>query len=164
MPGADDALEKFLTFQREVNRLFRRIFEEGSSPRPLDGEGTVARANVAERDGDLLVEVETPGVPRESLSLEVSRDLIVVEGERPARSREAGPVRFHALERETGHFRRVLEIPCPVDTRGIRARYHAGVLTITLPKIEDRRGERRRVPIETGTEAPGPKSKRPRRT
>jgi HSP20 family protein len=150
VPGADDALEKFLTFQREVNRLFRRIFEEGSSPKHREGEGTVARANVAERDGDLVVEVETPGVPAGSLVLEVSRDLIVIEGERPARAKGGGPVRFHALERETGRFRRVLEIPCPVDTRNIRARYHAGVLTIRLPKIEDRRGERRRVPIEEG--------------
>lgn len=154
VPGVDE-LEKFLTFQREVNRLFRRIFEEGSSPRPMDGDGLAARANVAELDGELVVEIETPGVPRESLSLEVSRDLIVVEGER-ARRAETGSVRFHALERETGRFRRILEIPCPVDTRGIRARYDAGLLTITLPKIEDRRGERRKVPIESA-------SKRPRR-
>ena len=146
VPGTDDALEKFLTFQREVNRLFRRIFEEGSSPRPLEGDSG-ARANVAEREHDLLVEVETPGVPRESLTLEVSRDLIVVEGNRPSRP-GAGAVRFHALEREGGRFRRVLEIPCAVDTAGIKARYDAGVLTVVLPKIEDRRGERRRIQIE----------------
>jgi len=161
VPADDDSLEKFLTFQREVNRLFRRIFEEGSSPRPFDGDGAAARANVAEHDDELVVEVETPGVSRDSLTLEVSRDLIVVEGDRlrrRARGNE-GSVRFHALERETGRFRRILEIPCPVDTRGIRARYDAGLLTITLPKIEDRRGERRKVPIETS--AP---MKRPRRT
>ena len=145
--SGDDALEKFLTFQREVNRLFRRIFEEGTSLKALDGDGA-ARTNVAERDHDLLVEVETPGVPPESLSLEVSRDLIVIEGERVHR-REEGPVRFHALERESGRFRRILEIPCAVDTAGIRATYEAGLLTILLPKIEDRRGERRRVPIES---------------
>lgn len=158
VPGDDDSLEKFLTFQREVNRLFRRIFEEGSSPRPFDGDGAAARANVAEHDDELVVEVETPGVSRESLTLEVSRDLIVVEGNRPRRrGNSEGSVRFHALERESGRFRRILEIPCPVDTRGIRARYDAGLLTIKLPKIEDRRGERRKVPIETA--AP----KRPRR-
>lgn len=145
--AADDSLEKFLTFQREVNRLFRRIFEEGSVPRGMDGDGVALRANVAERESELVVEVETPGVPREALTLEVSRDLIVVEGER-SRRKETGSIRFHALERESGRFRRILEIPCPVDTRGIRARYDAGLLTITLPKIEDRRGERRRVPID----------------
>ena len=151
--AADDSLEKFLTFQREVNRLFRRIFEEGSVPRGMDGDGVALRANVAERDAELVVEVETPGVPRDALTLEVSRDLIVIEGER-SRRKETGSVRFHALERESGRFRRILEIPCPVDTGGIRARYEAGLLTITLPKIEDRRGERRRVPIEAAAAAP----------
>lgn len=154
-----DALEKFLTFQREVNRLFRRIFEEGSSPRPLEGE-SVARANVAEREGELVVEVETPGVARESLSLEVSRDLIVIEGDRAGRERGNGPVRFHALERETGRFRRVLEIPCAVDTGDIRATYDSGLLTIVLPKIEDRRGERRRIEIRSAS--PRPALRRPR--
>lgn len=156
-----DALEKFLTFQREVNRLFRRIFEEGTG-RPLEGTDSVAtRANVAERASDLVVEVEIPGTPADSLSLQVSRDLIVVEGEKPAASRDTRPVRFHCLERDHGRFRRVLEIPCAVDTRGIEARYEAGVLTIVLPKIEDRRGERRRVPIEVITTSRRPK---PRRT
>ena len=142
-----------------MNRLVRRIFEEGSSPRPLDGE-SVARTNVAERDQELVVEVETPGVPRESLSLEVSRDLIVVEGTRAGRERGDGPVRFHALERESGRFRRVLEIPCAVDTGGIRATYDAGVLTILLPKIQDRRGERRRIEITAGAARPAVKRSR----
>ena len=48
---------------------------------------------------------------------------------------------------DAGRFRRVLEIPCPVDTNAIRATYRAGLLTVVLPRIEDRRGERRRVTI-----------------
>jgi HSP20 family protein len=146
MPETGDSLEKFLTFQREVNRLFRRIFEEGSTGRDLDGEAVATRADVRERDGELIVEVETPGVAKESLSLWVSRDLIVVEGEKPADERPRD-VRFHCLERGFGRFRRVLEIPVPVDTRGIQARYADGLLTITAPKITDRRGDRQKVPI-----------------
>lgn len=153
-PG--DTLEKFLAFQREVNRLFRRIFEEGSAGRPLDGDTVATRANVSERDGRLVVELETPGVPRENLALWVSRDLIVLEGEKPrSRPDAAKPLRFHCMERDFGRFRRILEIPCPVDTRSIEARYEAGVLTIELPKIEDRRGERRRVAIDDGDVLPG---------
>ena len=84
--------------------------------------------------------------------LEVRTSVIAIRRRRGAP--DAGAVRFHALERESGRFRRILEIPCPVDTRGIRAKYEAGLLTITLPKIEDRRGERRKVPIESVTTKP----------
>jgi HSP20 family protein len=152
-PAQHDSLEKFLTFQREVNRLFRRIFEEGTAGRSLPGEAVQARANVSEAGNELRVEVETPGTPADRLSLWVSRDLIVVEGEKPARSRAVpgaardGRVTYHCMERDFGAFRRVLEIPCPVDTNGIRATYGEGLLTIVLPKIEDRRGERRKVEI-----------------
>ncbi len=143
-----EPLEKFLAFQREVNRLFRRIFEEDSAPRTTPGESLAMRADVSEADGELRVEIETPGTPLEGLSLWVSRDLIVVEGEKP---HDAAPrdekVTFHCMEREFGPFRRVLEIPCPVDSNAIRATYRAGLLTVILPRIEDRRGERRRVTI-----------------
>ena len=158
MPDGD-SLEKFLTFQREVNRLFRRIFEEGSAKADA-GDGPDARADVSERDDELVVEVELPGARRDSLALEVSRDLIVVEGEKPT-PRPAGSLRFHAMERSFGRFRRVIEIPLAVDTGNIRARYEAGLLTIVLPKIAlDRRGERRRVPIEIPDEKPQPRAKR----
>ena len=148
-PSSPDTLEKFLAFQREVNRLFRRIFEEDSAPRSTPGESVATRADVSEKNGELHVEVETPGTPFESLNLWVSRDLIVVEGEK---SGEALPrdekITYHCMERDFGPFRRVLEIPCPVDANAIRASYRAGVLSVVLPKIEDRRGEKRRVPIE----------------
>lgn len=151
----DDSLDKFLTFQREVNKLFRRIFEEGTSGRDHDGDGVVTRANVSERKQSLLFEVETPGTPAESLTVWVSRDLVVVEGEKPPESRD-GRLRFHCMERDFGRFRRVLEIPCPVDTRSAKAEYAAGVLSIELPKIElDRRGERRKVEITHRKRAPG---------
>lgn len=153
MPDGD-SLAKFLTFQREVNRLFRRIFEEGSSKADA-GDGPDARADVAERDDELVVEVEIPGARRDSLALEVSRDLIVVEGEKPTPRPDAaaGSLRYHMMERGFGRFRRVIEIPVAVDTGSIRARYAAGLLTIRLPKIAlDRRGERRRVRIEIADE------------
>ncbi|HVO31567.1 MAG TPA: Hsp20/alpha crystallin family protein [bacterium] len=144
--SASDSLEKFQAFQREVNRLFRRIFEEGANA-PAAGESVPTRADVSEAGGDVVVEVETPGTPFESLALWVSRDLIVVEGEKPVDAHD-GKITWHCMERDFGPFRRVVEIPCPVDTNAIRATYRAGLLTIVCPKIEDRRESRRRVPIE----------------
>jgi HSP20 family protein len=141
-----DTLEKFLAFQREVNRLFRRMFEEGGQS-PM-GESLSTPANVMEIGDELHVEVETAGCPWENLSLWVSRDLIVVEGDKPADGgTKDDKVTYHCMERDFGPFRRVLEIPCPVDSNAIRATYRGGVLTVILPRIEDRRGDRRRVPI-----------------
>ncbi len=146
-----DDVERFFALRREVNRLLRRIFEEGTGGREEDGVGPLARADVAEEERALTIQVETPGLPANALALWVSRDLVIVEGDKPRPERPAG-ARVHSLERDWGRFRRVLEIPCAVDTTGVRAEYHRGLLTVTLPKIEkDRRGERVKVPIQERT-------------
>lgn len=146
VPKTDD-VERFFALRREVNRLLRRIFEEGTGTRNEDGVGPQARADVSEASGALTIQVETPGISANDLSLWVSRDLVIVEGDKPRSARPSG-ARVLSLERDWGRFRRVLEIPCAVDTTGVRAAYARGVLTVTLPKIEkDRRGERVKVPI-----------------
>jgi HSP20 family molecular chaperone IbpA len=51
------------------------------------------------------------------------------------------------MERTYGRFRRIIEIPGAGDTGSIQAHLAEGVLRIQLPKIEDRRGQRRKVAI-----------------
>jgi HSP20 family protein len=52
------------------------------------------------------------------------------------------------MERNFGGFRRVVELPSAVDTNNIQASFKHGILVITLPKIEDRRGQCIKVEIE----------------
>lgn len=148
-----DSTERLLAFQREVNRLFRRFFEESPRDVPplgaLTSDGPEVRVDVFERDQTLYVQVEVPGVPRDALQLSVSRDLMVVEGTKPAEER--GKVQYHCMERDAGPFRQVIEIPTPINAGELEAVYRAGVLHISAPLIvEDRRGVRREVQIEDG--------------
>jgi|ADurb_Cas_02_Slu_FD_contig_21_2056251_length_555_multi_3_in_0_out_0_1 HSP20 family protein len=39
------------------------------------------------------------------------------------------------LEREFGHFHRIIQFPAPVDGDGICTDYQNGILTVSLPKI-----------------------------
>lgn len=148
-----DTTERLLAFQREVNRLFRRFFEEAPKRAPvLAGEAPDIRVDVYERNKSLVVQVEVPGVPKDALQLSVSRDLMVVEGTKPAEHR--GKVQYHCMERDFGQFRKVIEVPAPINASELTAVYEGGVLTIKAPLIvEDRRGARRQIEIEDGEEA-----------
>ena len=144
-----DSTERLLAFQREVNRLFRRFFEDGAraAPPALTGDSPDIRVDIYDRDSMLVVQIEVPGVPRQNLRLSVSRDLMVVEGEKPMEDR--GRVQYHFMERDFGKFRQVIEIPAPINTGKLKASHSSGVLTITAPLIvEDRRGARRNVEIQ----------------
>ena len=52
------------------------------------------------------------------------------------------------MERAFGRMFRSIELPFPVDTEKIKAVFRNGILTICVPKVEDKRNVSRRVPIE----------------
>ena len=60
----------------------------------------------------------------------------VISGERKVEKVEAG-VEVHRQERYYGKFQRTLTLPTPVAADKIKAQYKDGVLTVTLPKVEE---------------------------
>ena len=47
---------------------------------------------------------------------------------------------FLCMERPHGHFSRTILLDSPVDVPQAEAHLAAGVLTVTLPRLKDRRG------------------------
>jgi HSP20 family protein len=101
---------------------------------------------VTESGGFVCVTLETPGVPAGKLRVGVRGSCIRVAGEKPA-DFPAGEVSFLRLERGFGKFCRTFEVIGPVDLGNVSARQKDGILTITLPKIAERRGRERLIPV-----------------
>jgi HSP20 family protein len=142
-----DSLERLLFLRRELDRVFRDFFEpqrRAEGEHELDAEVSV---DVFDTPEAIIIEAELPGLRREDIELSVLRDIVIIEGSKP---RPASPSdsRFLCVERSFGKFRRVVEIPGAGDTRQIKAHYDRGVMTISLPKIHERRGQRRKVSID----------------
>ena len=55
--------------------------------------------------------------------------------------------RFQLAERAYGRFQRIVEVPAAVNTKRMEARLDSGLLRISIPKVDDRRGQWRRVPV-----------------
>ena len=89
---------------------------------------------------------EMPGFQEGDLSVEVMRGALVIEGvKREEHRREK--VNYLCMERAYGRFRRLLELPTACDTRRLAATYRRGILVITIPRVSERRGEKRPVEI-----------------
>jgi HSP20 family protein len=95
-----------------------------------------------------VIEVELPGVREEELEVYALGETLVVEGTKEER-RPAGPERpsYERAERDYGPFRRVFDLPGPADLSRTQAGLKGGVLTITVPRIVDRRGRQRRIRV-----------------
>lgn len=55
---------------------------------------------------------------------------------------------FQCLERPDGRFQRVLPLDMPIDVAGARARLERGLLSVTLPRLRERRGRETVISID----------------
>ena len=106
-------------------------------------------SDVVEVDDAVRVLLEIPGVPAASVQVRVRGNRIEVTGEKPP-DFPAGETSFLCLERIFGKFQRAFEVRGSVNLGEVSARMANGVLVITIPKIADRRGRERRIPVTIG--------------
>jgi len=132
--------------QQEVNDLFHRLSILDRSDR-LPGTEWSPAVDVFESRDRLVVVVEVPGLPPESLRVVFRERELVLAGERRARRTGAGST-FLCLERPHGRFERAIPLDVPVDVALARATLAGGVLTVSLPRLRERRGRETTVSIE----------------
>ena len=100
------------------------------------------------QDGDdLIVRASLPGVSPDEIGVTIEDGLLTIEGERAGET-EKGEGEYLLRERRSGRFRRALRLPGSVDADKASPRYENGVLTISLPKREEKKA--RRLEIRTG--------------
>lgn len=125
----------------EMDRLFGDFFgRSGYRPaeyRPAEevvGRNEFPPLNVWERDEEVLVEAEIPGVKSEDLEISATGNELSLKGRRP--DVEEQNVAYHRRERGAGDFHRIVRLPAEIDSQKVEARLTDGVLLITLPKAE----------------------------
>ena len=97
------------------------------------------------REGDVFqIEFDLPGVARESIDLDVERNVLTVRAERVPRN---GDWEMLASERPRGVFSRQLVLGDNLDLDRIQANYSEGVLRLTVPVAE--RAKPRKIEISS---------------
>jgi HSP20 family protein len=132
--------------QREVNLLLERLadFDRSSSG---DGEW-IPGVDVYEYRGKLVIASEVPGIPPDSLRVSFRDRHLVITGERRERRPPASIASFHCVERPQGRFTRIILIDVAVDIQLAEAHMAGGVLTVTIPRVKDRRGREIIIPVQ----------------
>jgi len=130
--------------QQELNQLFGRLSAIDDADRVPPGEWCPA-TDVYESSEGLVIVMELPGLDPDSLRVSLRNRSIVVSGERRPRHASGS---FLCLERPHGRFERTIRIDSPVDVARARAALGSGLLTVTLPRRRERRGQEILIPIE----------------
>jgi HSP20 family protein len=106
-------------------------------------------SDIVEVDDAVRVLLEIPGVPAASVQVRVLGNRIEVTGEKIP-DFPPGETSFLCLERTFGKFQRAFEVRGSVNLGEVSARMANGILVITIPKVAERRGRERRIPVTTG--------------
>lgn len=102
---------------------------------------------VFEDDKRLVVRLETPGLEKEDIAIEVQGDLLVVSGEKRF-VREGTEGRWRVMQCAYGSFRRTVPLPVPVVADAAKASYKNGVLRIELPKLNPGKPQAKTIKVE----------------
>nr|WP_321469164.1 Hsp20/alpha crystallin family protein [uncultured Desulfobulbus sp.] len=98
-------------------------------------EGKTPSIDVIDRDGEVLVKAELPGVDKENISLAIANGVLTLEAKIDKEEKEEKE-QYYRREICRGSFKRIIELPAAVKEEECKASFKNGVLELTLPKVE----------------------------
>jgi HSP20 family molecular chaperone IbpA len=139
-------VERMIFLRREAEKIVRELFQpEGAA---AAGASVRLLADLRTEGEGYVLEVEMPGVTPADVHVYTLGDAVVVEGKKRAALPSSGTrPAYDRAERDYGSFRRVFELPGPADFSQSAACLRAGMLTIRVPRIIDRRGRPRPIDV-----------------
>lgn len=144
-----------MQFLGEMDRLFDTFFPRGwlrpwrrAWPEWMAAEEpfrmTTPRVDVIDRETEVLVRAEVPGVERKDLEVELTGLMLTIRGERHREEKqETGD--YYCEEIAHGAFHRAIRLPEEVVPDQVKAEFREGILEIHLPKVQ--KTERKRIDI-----------------
>lgn len=151
------ALSEVTSLQKEINKIFEQLAHLEMSDTGL-GLGDLGewfpRVDVFETRSEVVVKVEAPGFTKSDLSVVFRGPKMILSGEKRQPKADRSVRGYLCIERSFGKFSRSLYIDRAVDLTKATASLKAGVLTIVLPRLNDRRGSEFRLTIEDGEPKP----------
>jgi len=94
--------------------------------------------DIIDADGSIIVKADLPGVKKDDIVIDLTEDSIEIIASFEEVTEEEG-TNFIKKERKYGEARRSLVLPELVKVKEAAAKFDNGVLTVTLPKLEEKK-------------------------
>jgi HSP20 family protein len=108
-----------------------------------DAPAMVPAVDVLENEGGITVKADLPGVSRDNLQIRVDGETLTIEGQ--VNLGDVKDLEAVYAEIRTAHYKRSFVLSRDLDTSKIDASMKNGVLTLTMPKLEQ--AKPRRIPV-----------------
>lgn len=133
--------------RERVGRLFAALQEAADLIAPQTPGAWLPPVDVCESDSEVTVCIELPGMRAEGVEVSLTSAQLRVSG-RKKKNATRGVISHLCSERSYGGFVRVIPLRWPIRIADASAELSNGLLTVRLPKLEDRRGGDFKVTIK----------------
>lgn len=141
-PRSDSFMDPFFDrFAQQVNEMF------GDWPLESTNRTWYPALDLVEEKDRILVRLELPGIDPKNVDINLQANLLTISGERKDEF-ESTEGRVLKREQVYGTFQRTLQLPYRVHSEKVKATYEKGVMTISLPKVEEQVGRQIQVEVK----------------
>lgn len=120
------------SLHRQMNRLFDELSNTWEQV-PTVGNIPLELFD----DGDnLILKAVIPGMNKDDIDISVSRQNLKISGEYHQKAEEKEN-NYYLSEFNYGKFERTINLPVDIKNTEVTADYNDGILTLTLPKVEE---------------------------
>ena len=137
----------FDVLRQEINDLFDTGFRDLGNR--FGWPEADAGFELSETDDEVRVTAELPGMDEKDIQVTLDDNILTIRGEKKEQS-EKKKRKVHVSQMSYGSIHRSFPLPAEVDASQVEAKFKRGVLTLTLPKTEQAKEQRKRIPIECG--------------
>ncbi len=145
-------IEHYLTqMQRDMEKMFtdlRKNWDFQIEEASKFMKKFIPSLNVSEDEQKIIIRVDLPGVEPKDVNISLDNHTLYIEGEKKE-EKKSEKEEFKLIESAYGHFKRAIALPEVIDPSKVEATYKNGILTIVLPKKEEKKSKQK---IEIKTE------------
>ena len=133
------------SFFRDVwDSDFEDIFESLRESEGLEKYDWTPKVEAYRRNGAFVIKADLPGVEAKDIRVELENGFLTIRGERKM-DKEVKEKSGGRREVFYGSFERTMAVPRNLKAEEVKAKYHGGVLEITLPAGEKTLAKRIKV-------------------
>lgn len=140
----------FFALHREMNRMFDDFFRDFDLSPLGNGRGEsvfTPAVDVREDDKEVVVKAELPGMAEKDIEVSLAANGLTIQGEKKEEKEENGKG-YMRREARYGSFRRIVPLPEGLNLEKVEASFKNGVLTVTLPRLEEAKAKKIAVKTE----------------
>ena len=153
VPLEREPAARLLSPFEEMDRMFESFFPRRwmqpfrwEMPHfPELSELKMPKVDVIDRDKDIIVKAELPGVTKDDIELSVTDNTVTIKATTSHEEKEEKG-NYYRCEISRGSFSRTVALPGDVDADKAKATFKDGILELTMPKLA--RSHRKSVNVE----------------